>query len=66
MDIKKILNDMWEAAPDECKKNKDYGFYVSSDWDNVPKYFKGKRVVINYIAPKESIYFCPLVFGYKN
>ena len=53
------LAEVWEAVPEVLKTDENYCFHVGDDWDEIPKTFKGKKVVVFSVSfiPKESIYY---------
>jgi hypothetical protein len=56
--MKDILNRMWKETPYELKKA-DYCFLVGTNYNERPKKFKNKPVILCYLIPADSIYYCP-------
>ena len=50
------LEEVYKEIPEQIK-NKKYCFYVSSVFDNVPKTFKGFKVILSNVVPKGRVYF---------
>jgi hypothetical protein len=58
----KELEEVWIKVPDALKESDLYCFYVSDSYQNVPKTYNSKKVIVLYILPKDCIYYAPKMF----
>lgn len=56
--INEMLQSLLDYSPEAIRNNKDYEFYVGTGWENVPEFFKDKRVIVCFVIDPFDAYYC--------